>query len=217
MGAIFVKLVLVALIGGDTFIAGRVAAPEMSATTAALCCYIVATVALLAMVGVREGGLPRLSGGQRAGVILLGVTGVAAYNLCSMYGLESVPASRGALIIALNSAATMLGAAFFLHEPLTLAKIGGTALALSGVAIELGGGNPLALFNGGAGELALFGCAVAWAALVPVAAIALGVLLLGERITPAMLVGACLVVAGVWIINRPTPAATAPAVLRPHG
>ena len=43
--------------------------------------------------------------------------------------------------------------------------------------------------------------------LVPVAAIALAALLLGERITLAMIVGGALVIAGVWIINRPTAAA----------
>lgn len=40
--------------------------------------------------------------------------------------------------------------------------------------------------------------------LVPVAAITLGVLLQGERLTPAMLAGAVLVVSGVWIIHRPS-------------
>jgi len=212
-----------------------------------------------------------------------------------------VPASRGALIMALNPAATMIGAALFLREPITIAKIVGTLLALTGVAVELGGGNPLALVSGeiGEGELALFGCVVGWAAytliaknvtglsalavttyaaligmlmlaalvvtrrdplvphaslrvwlalvymgvlgtalafvwflegvktlgparaaifvnLVPVAAITLGLLLLGERLTVAMLVGAALVVAGVWIINRPASAMPAPAIVLHH-
>jgi drug/metabolite transporter (DMT)-like permease len=52
--------------------------------------------------------------------------------------------------------------------------------------------------------------------LVPVAAITLGVLLLGERLTPAMLVGAALVIAGVWIINRPASAIRTPVMPHPH-
>jgi len=300
MTTIIGKLVLVALIWGGTFIAGRVAAPEMSALAAALWRYVVASVVLVAMLLAREGGLPRLDGPHWLRIVLLGLTGVAGYNLCFMAGLETVPASRGSLIIALNPAATMLGAALFLHEPLTLTKIAGMLLALVGVAIELSGGNPLALFDGGAGagELLLFGCVLSWAAytllgkkmtgisplaittyaaltgtamlavgafvrgdlgfpqvsrnawialvymgtlgtavafvwflegvkelgparasifvnLVPVAAIALGALLLGEKITVPMLVGAALVVSGVWIINRPAPAAL-PAVAPPH-
>jgi len=45
--------------------------------------------------------------------------------------------------------------------------------------------------------------------LVPVVAIALGVLLLGEKLVPSMVIGAALVVSGVFIINR-SPAATPP-------
>jgi drug/metabolite transporter (DMT)-like permease len=169
------------------------------------------------------------------------------------------------------------------------------------VAIELSGGNPLRLFDGGAGvgELLLFGCVLSWAAytligkrltgvtplaittyaaligtailaaavavrgelglphvsakawlaliymgtigtaiafvwflegvqalgparaaifvnLVPVAAITLGVLLLGERITVSMLAGGALVVAGVFMINRPAATTPAPACAHPH-
>jgi len=301
MNATIVKLSLVALIWGGTFIAGRVAAQEMPASLAALWRYVVATVALVVMTLAREGGLPRLDVRQWIGVVLLGLTGVTAYNYLFMVGLETVPASRGSLIIALNPAATMIGAALFLHEPLTGVKITGTLLALVGVAIELSGGNPLALLDGGAGrgELALFGCVVSWAAytllgkamtglstlaittyaalvgtamlaaialargelgvphasthgwialaymgtlgtavafvwflegvkalgparaaifvnLVPVAAITLAVLLLGEHVTGAMVAGAALVVAGVWIINRPAAPATTAALPHSH-
>jgi drug/metabolite transporter (DMT)-like permease len=300
--AIVVKLSLVALIWGGAFIAGRVAAAQMTAPTAALWRYLIATIALVALTFFREGGLPRLSRREWIGIVLLGATGVAAYNLCFMFGLESVPASRGSLIIALNPAATMIGAALFLHEPMTLGKVAGMLLALIGVTLELGGGNPLALFEGGAGvgEAALFGCVIAWAAytligkritvgisplavttyaalvgtamlvaiafmrgelvvpnaspagwaslaymgilgtavafvwflegvktlgparaaifvnLVPVAAITLGVLLLGERITLPMIAGAMLVIAGVWIINRPAQSMPSPAIAHPH-
>jgi drug/metabolite transporter (DMT)-like permease len=253
------------------------------------------------MAFAKEGGLPKLDQRQWLLVALLGVTGVAAYNYLFMVGLETVPASRGSLIMALNPAATMIGAALFLREPITAAKVIGTILALVGVAIELGGGNPFSLLEGGIGkgEIALFGCVVGWSAytligkkiagvtplaattyaallgtvmlaavafvtgqldvphastrawialvymgtlgtalafvwflegvktlgparaaifvnLVPVAAITLAVLLLGEKLTPAIVIGAVLVIAGVWIINRPTTAAPAPIVAHPH-
>jgi len=301
MTAIVVKLVLVAVVWGGTFIAGRIAAPEMPPPTAALIRYVTASLALLAMTFAMEDGLPALDRRQWLMVTLLGFAGVAGYNYLFMVGLQTVPASRGSLIMALNPAATMIGAALFLREPITIAKIVGTLLALTGVAVELGGGNPLALVSGeiGEGELALFGCVVGWAAytliaknvtglsalavttyaaligmlmlaalvvtrgdplvphaslrvwlalvymgvlgtalafvwflegvktlgparaaifvnLVPVAAITLGLLLLGERLTVAMLVGAALVVAGVWIINRPASAMPAPAIVLHH-
>ena len=297
---VYGKLVLVAILWGGTFIAGRVAAAEMPAPTAALWRFLVASVALLALSWRLEGGLPVLSRQQWIGVTLLGLTGVAAYNLLFMFGLERVPASRGSLIMAFNPVATLLGAALFLHEPLTRYRVVGILVALMGVTIVLGHGNPLNLFTGqvGIGEAALLGCSLAWVTytllgksilrglsplaastyaaltgtvvlalaafvtgnllvpqaslqgwaslvflgvfgtavafvwfyegvraigpartavfinLVPVAAVTLGVLLLGEPLELSMLTGGALVILGVFIINRPavaTPAATVTA------
>ncbi len=291
---VYGKLVLVAIIWGGTFIAGRVAANEMPATTAAMWRYLIACVALLLLSWRLEGGLPALSRQQWLGVVLLGMTGVAAYNLLFMFGLERVQASRGSLIMAFNPVATLLGSALFLGEPLTRYRVAGILLALLGVAIVLGHGHPLELFSGhvGIGELALFGCAMAWATytllgkrilqglsplaattyaaltgtallviaaalsgdlvvpqasqkgwiclaylgvfgtavafvwfydgvkvlgpartavfinLVPVAAVTLGVLLLGEPLELSMLTGGALVILGVFIINRPVATAT---------
>lgn len=295
---VYGKLVLVAIIWGGTFIAGRVAASEMPAPTAALWRYLIACGALLLLSWRLEGGLPALSRQQWSGVVLLGMTGVAAYNLLFMFGLERVPASRGSLIMAFNPVATLLGAALFLGEPLTRYRVAGIVLALVGVAIVLGHGHPLQLFTGhvGIGEAALLGCAMAWATytllgkrilqglsplvattyaaltgvailavvaaisgdlimprasltgwislgylgvfgtavafvwfydgvkvlgpartavfinLVPVAAVTLGVLLLGEPLELSMLTGGALVILGVFIINRPAmPAPSAAA------
>ncbi len=292
---IYAKLTLVAIVWGASFIAGRIVSAEMDASTAALWRYVVAATTLVAVALAIEHGLPRLTAKEWFGVVVLGMLGVAIYNLCFMYGLQTVPASRASLIIALNPAATLVGGALFLNEPLTRVRVIGIALALLGVAVELSGGNPLNLFARGPllGELAMFGCVVAWAAytllgkrmlgegisslaattyaalagtlvlvainvatgnlqvpqaspkawwciafigifstalayvwfydgvraigpartavfinLVPVVAIALSVLLLGEKLLPSMVIGAALVVSGVFIINR-APAAAA--------
>ena len=298
-GGIYLKLVLVAFIWGGTFIAGKVAMAEMSAPVAALWRYIIATATLLVVLVAVERRMPRMATAQWVSVVLLGVTGVAAYNLCFMFGIQKVTAARGSLIIALNPAATLLGGALFLHEPLNRYRVIGIVVALLGVAVELSGGNPLMLFSGqlGIGEAAIFGCVLSWAAytligkrllgeglspiatttyaalvgtamlvavsaaagdlgvprvspkawlslafmgvlgtavafvwfydgvraigpartavfinLVPVVAITLGVVLLGETLHWSMLAGGALVVAGVFIINR-APAPTLPA---PH-
>jgi drug/metabolite transporter (DMT)-like permease len=287
--SVYAKLTLVAIVWGASFIAGRIVSAEMDAVTAALWRYIVAATTLVAVALLLEHGLPRLTAQQWLGVVVLGILGVAMYNLCFMYGLQTVPASRASLIIALNPAATLIGGALFLHEPLSRSRVLGIALALLGVTVELSGGNPMNLFERGPllGELAMFGCVVSWAAytllgkrmlgegvsslaattyaalagtlllvainavtgnlhvpqaspkawwciafigvfstalayvwfydgvraigpaptavfinLVPVVAIALGVLALGEKLVPSMAIGAALVVSGVFIINR---------------
>jgi drug/metabolite transporter (DMT)-like permease len=295
---VYAKLVGVALVWGGSFIAARVVAVEMAAPTAALWRYLIATTALLGLSFALERGLPRLSRAQIVGVCLLGATGVVLYNLLFMYGMQSVTASRGSMIIATVPVATLLGGALFLHERVTLLRGIGIAMALLGVAVELGHGNPLVLFRGhaGIGEASLFGCVLSWAAytllgkrllrelsplaattyaavvgtamlavigmatgdlvvpaatlrgwsalaflgllgtalayiwfydgvqtigparsavfvnLVPIAAITLAVLLLGEPLERSMVVGAALVVGGVFIINWPAGAEAAPSV-----
>jgi len=293
---LYAKLVAVAAIWGGTFIAARVVAPQMSAPAAALWRYLVATAALLAFTLAYERGLPRLTRQQWTGVLWLGATGVMLYNLGFMAGMERIPASRGSLIVALNPAATMLGAALFLGEPLTRTRVAGVIVALIGVVLVLGHGNPLDLFRGhvGLGELFIFGAVLSWAAytligkrlladlsplvattyasicgtamlaaltavvgdlalppptwktwaafaflgvlgtgvafvwfyegvrrlgpartavfvnLVPVFAIAFGVAMLGEQVDASMLIGGAIVIAGVWLLNRPASPATAP-------
>lgn len=286
---VYAKLVAVAAIWGGTFIAARVVATEMDASAAALWRYVVASVVLVAFSFAYERGLPRLDARQWLAVALLGATGVTLYNLFFMAGLEKIPASRGSLIVALNPAVTLLAGALFLGEPLTRSRVLGLAVALVGVVLVLGHGNPLDLFRGhvGRGEAEIFGAVVSWAAytligkrvlsnlsplaattyaaligtamlavataatggfawppptwqawvafgflgafgtavafvwfydgvralgpartavfinLVPVFAIALGATLLGEAVDASMIVGGLIVVAGVWLLNRP--------------
>jgi len=286
LGAV-VRLALVALIWGGTFIAGRVATVEMSPATAALWRYLIACLALVIAAVALEGGLPRLSRRQWVAVTLLGATGVFAYNLCFMFGMKTVPAGRASLIVALNPAMVMLGSALFLRERIAARMALGIALALAGAATVIGHGNPLALVSGaaGTGEALMFGCALSWMGftliarrvmrglsplamttyasllgtvmlavavpltgaefmprltaagavalvflgvlgtavafvwfndgvrvlgpsraavfinLVPVAAVTLGVLLLGETVDAPVFAGGALVVAGVWLLN----------------
>jgi hypothetical protein len=99
----------------------------------------------------------------------LGVPGVATLdirNQCTgfLYGLQTVPASRAALIVALNPAVTFVGAALLFGERPSRAQAAGVALALAGAAVVIGHGNPLAPFGGGvaAGDLVVFGCVLSW-------------------------------------------------------
>ena len=287
--AVYGKLTLMALFWGGTFIGGRIASPEMPAVTVALWRYALAIVTLLILAYAIEGGLVRPTPRQWIGVVLLGATGVFVFNLCFMYALARIPASRASLIMALNPAITLLAAALFLDERLTRNKVIGIAIALIGVAGVLGHGNPLNLASGGLGigEIVMFGCPLSWAAntliarrmlptmspiasstwsaligtamlalaaavtgaivpedaswrawaaivflavfgtaialvlfydgvrrigaartsvfinLVPVFAVALGVLLLGEPLEWSTIAGGTLVIGGIFLLNRP--------------
>ncbi len=287
--SVYVKLTLMALCWGGAFVGGRIATQEMTAVQAATWRYGIAVAALLVYARLVEGGLARPTPRQWVGVVLLGFTGVFVFNLCFMYALGRMPASRASLIMALNPAMTLIATALFLREPLTRNKVIGIAVALVGVAIVLGHGNPLHLVSGGIGiaEIVMFGCPLSWAAntlvartmlptmspvastswsaitgtamlataavvagpvlpegaswrawgaivfiaifgtaiglalfydgvrrigpsrtsvfinLVPVFAVTLGVLLLGEPLEISMLVGGGLVIGGIFLLNRP--------------
>ena len=113
--ATYAKLVVVPAIWGGTFIAGRILALAVPAAVGALLRYVVAVVALLVAARWLEGGLPRLTRRQVLGTVLLGLTGILAYNLFFLGALARLPASRTSLIIALNPIVTISVANAFAH------------------------------------------------------------------------------------------------------
>lgn len=163
---LYLKLTLVPLIWGGMFICGRIVAAEVPPATGALWRYVIASLALLFMHHVLQGPLPRLSVRQAWGLTLMGATGVAAYNLCFMVGMQTVSASRAALIVNLNPALTALGAAVLFGERLTRQRLAGVLVALLGVMVVIGHGNPLTVLSGqvSQADLIIFVCTLSWTA-----------------------------------------------------
>jgi drug/metabolite transporter (DMT)-like permease len=213
-GYVYAKLVGVAAIWGATFIAGRIASAEIAPASAAFWRYVLASLAIGLAQLLIAGRLPRLSLRQWAGVALGGATGVAAYNLFFMFGLQTVPASRAALIVALNPAVTFVGATLLFGERPSPAQAAGVALALVGAAVVIGHGNPLALFAGGlaAGDAVVFGCVLSWSSYT----------LIGKRIltglTPlgatayASFIGTTILGVVAWVLPPPLSVGIAPPV-----
>jgi drug/metabolite transporter (DMT)-like permease len=161
----FGRLVAVPAIWGGTFVGGKIVVASMSPLMGSFARYVVACAALLVAAFLLEGGLPRLTGRQWLGTLVLGACGVFAYNLLFMGALEKLPASRAALIIALNPAITIALSAMLLEERLSARRWLGVAIALLGVAIVVSKGELAALTSGGigAGEALMFGAVVSWA------------------------------------------------------
>jgi drug/metabolite transporter (DMT)-like permease len=159
------RLVAVPAIWGGTFVGGKIVVATLTPLMGSFARYVVACVALLIAALVLEGGLPRLTGRQWLGTLVLGVFGVVAYNLLFMGALEKLPASRAALIIALNPAVTIAISAVALKERLRPRRWLGVVLALLGVAIVISRGEPSSFVDGGVGfgELLMLGAVVAWA------------------------------------------------------
>ena len=138
--------------------------------------------------------LPLLEPKQLFPVVMLGLTGVFAYNAFFFSGLKTVTASRASLIITTNPAFIAIFAAFFFRERLTLLKILGIILSISGAVIVISKGHPLQVLQGnlGLGELYICGCVLSWVAYSLIGKVALTRLSPLVSVTYACLIGAFL-------------------------
>lgn len=167
--AIYVKLTLVALFWGGTFIAGRILAASMSATGAATGRFAIAALLLTVLTWKIEGGLPKLSGRQIITTFGLGATGIFLYNVCFFAALARMPAGRTALFVALNPVATAVLLSVILRERLSLSRWAGIAVALFGAVVVISRGELLRVLTDlgntfGAGERYMLCAVLSWAA-----------------------------------------------------
>ncbi len=163
---IYLKLFLTALFWGGTFVAARVVAQHVGPYSASFLRFITASIFLSALLILKEGRMPLLRRHQVIPVILLGMTGVFAYNIFFFLGMKTISAGRASLIVATNPVFISLLSALFFRERLNAAKMGGVLLCLTGATIVISRGDPLSLFAGGVGlgELYIFGCVASWVA-----------------------------------------------------
>jgi drug/metabolite transporter (DMT)-like permease len=195
-----------AALWGGQFIAGRTLAPLLPDFTAGTMRFLAATVVLVVLVQLREGGLPRLNRRQLAAMIALGSSGVFFWNVCFFAGMERVPAGRGALIMALNPVAIAIGMWLVYGERMSALRWLGIAVALAGAAIVISHGRLPSLFRGavGTGELFLFGCVFCWMVYTLVGRRVLGRVSALATTTYAALFGTAMLAAGA-LLERPWP------------
>lgn len=161
----YARLIAVPLIWGGTFVAGKHVVSVISPLMGSFGRYLVACVALLLAAFVLEGGLPRLTRQQWVSTFILGLLGVFAYNLFFMGALERLPASRAALIIALNPVITISISAVVLGDRLSPRRWLGVAIALTGVWIVISHGDVMSIASAGVGfgELFMLAAVTSWA------------------------------------------------------
>ena len=166
LAGIYARLALVPVIWGGTFVAGRLLALELPPSVGALLRFVVASAALLVAAVALEGRLPLPTRRQLVATLVLGATGILAYNLFFLGALARLPASRSSLIVALNPVLTIAAASLLLGERLSARRWFGVGVALAGVCIVVTRGELAGLLGGaiGTGELMMFGAIVAWAA-----------------------------------------------------
>jgi drug/metabolite transporter (DMT)-like permease len=168
---VYVKLFLTALFWGGTFIAGRQVSCPRSAInlgpfTIAFLRFAMASVLLLGLMRMKEGRFPRISLGQLILVILLGLTGVFAYNALFFKGLSLIEAGRASLIVATCPAFIAIASVLFLRERLAPLQAIGIPLSILGAAVVIAKGDLRQIVAGGVGlgEFCILGCVLNWAA-----------------------------------------------------
>ncbi len=163
---VYIKLILATMFWGGTFTAGRIVSLHLPPFSAAFLRFLIATVCLVYLVRKLEGGLPKINSGQVVQVILLGLTGVFAYNVFFFTGLQTVEAGRAAVIVATNPIFIALLAALLFKESLGVFKAVGIILSVSGAVLAITRGHPFHLLSEVVtlGDLAIAGCVASWAA-----------------------------------------------------
>jgi len=160
------KLFLTAVFWGGTFIAGRVVAREVGPYSIAFFRFIIASFFLLLLTRRENGRFPRVRKAQIIPIILLGGTGVFAYNVFFFKGLKLINAGRASLIIANNPVVIAVLAAYVFREKLGIIKFLGILLSVCGAVVVISKGNPFSILHGalGWGDFFIFLCVLCWAA-----------------------------------------------------
>ena len=160
----YLKLLLMAIFWGGTFVAGRSLAQNVGPFSAAFFRFAVASFFLIPLVWKAEGRDAIITRRQILPVLLLGLTGVFFYNVFFFKGLKLIEASRAAIIIANNPIFIAMFAAVFFREKLNAIKITGIIISISGAVIAISKGNLLDILQGhlGMGEVYIFLCVASW-------------------------------------------------------
>ncbi len=171
----YIKLFLVALFFGGTFIAGRIMAANLPPFTSAFLRFLLASFFLVLFVFKIYGKFPRLNFQQFLLIVVLGLTGVAGFSFLFFSGLKFITASRASMIISLNPSVITILSALILKEKFTRFKFTGIILSLTGALIVISQGNLQSILQGdiGWGELFILGCVVCWSSFTVLGKIAM--------------------------------------------
>ena len=160
----YLKLLGTALFWGGTYSAGRIVVQHVGPYSASFFRFAIASVLLVCITWRQEGGLPRLKGNQLLPVVVLGLTGVFAYNAFFLNGLRLVEAGRASMIVANNPIFIALFSAWLFQERLTPVKLLGILVSIVGALVVISRGRLSVLAQGGIGrgEWLILGCVASW-------------------------------------------------------
>lgn len=150
---------------GTNFNAGAYIAGHMPPLTASVERFLVATVLIFALFGLR-GGL-RLETLRRnlLAYVVVGLLGVVGFNAALFYGLKSTTPINGALIMATTPLWTVALAVAFERDRVDALRAFGLVLGLAGVTLVISRGSleMLLAMHVASGDLIILAGSIAWA------------------------------------------------------
>ncbi|KUI96870.1 DMT family transporter [Vibrio sp. MEBiC08052] len=164
---IYLKLALVSVIWGGTFVAGRAINPEIPPLVSATLRFLLAGATLVLVLILTGRGFIRITKKQLGVLFGLGFCGIYTYNLFFFYGLQHISASRASLIVAANPAIIAIASFLFHKERFSLTRLCGITLCIAGAAMVIISKSPQAVLqtqSSGLGDLMLVGCVLSWVA-----------------------------------------------------
>lgn len=135
-----VMIATLAMIWGVSFLLIRIAAPVLGPVGLVTARMLIAGGVLLLYSLLTRHPLPDLRTGWR-GYLILGALNSALPLALEAVAVMKLSASLAAILAATVPLFTVLAAAVWLHERLTVARVAGVLLGLGGVAVLVGGGS----------------------------------------------------------------------------
>ena len=210
--SVHLKLLGMAVLWGASWPMGRMLGQSLPPLTGGAVRFVLASVLLLGWLFARSrfATLAALSARQWLGLTAAASVGVCGYAVFFMLGLQTMPAGKAAVVVAVNPVLTLLLATWFFGERLN-AKIL-ALLAVGGAIMVVTQGQPLTVLSGGikAGEWLIFGCVVCWAAYTLIGrAVLRGIDALTVTMATSFIGALMLSVVALWMDGMPFEAIAA--------
>lgn len=162
---IYGMLALATSTWGSAFIAGKVAIESFEPATISFLRFFGAALLLFPIMWITEKRRAKPTRKDWLLFMLLGLTGIAIYNICFFLASKHAPVIKSSLFIAANPMLIMLLSGIFLKEIITKRNIVGLILAFIGVVTIITEGDLLMLarFQFEPIDFILLGAVITWA------------------------------------------------------
>ncbi len=150
---------------GSAFIAGKLAVQSFEPATVAFIRFLGAAILLFPIMWVMEKNRKKPTIKDLGLFAVLGLTGIALYNICFFIATKHAPVIKSSLFIASNPVLIVLLSGLFLKETITKNHVLGMVIALSGATYIITDGHIIDLFKLGFEpiDFVLLGAVVSWA------------------------------------------------------